>query len=201
MKSGAVAVDDSFRILGEYQNKTRPNQPKGVGDAFLKWLLQNKANTSRVHLISITETPQDQFAEFPDRALQPYFDASDRKFVAVAHAHPAKPAIWWVLFDIYDKVERRFWSTPRRDAWATATRTSMIVPIMLGRTDFAELTTMLATSESRYRDGPMEGVVVRAEEEEWLITRAKLVRSDFTQRIDAHWRSRPFDPNRLGRRA
>ena len=43
MKSGAVAVDDAFRILGEYQNKTRPNQPKGVGDVFLKWLLQNAA--------------------------------------------------------------------------------------------------------------------------------------------------------------
>ena len=26
--------------------------------------------------------------------LQPAFDASDRKFAAVAHAHPAKPPIW-----------------------------------------------------------------------------------------------------------
>lgn len=94
MKSGAVAVDDAFRILGEYQNKTRPNQPKGVGDVFLKWLLQNAANTSRVHRIAITETQQDHFDEFPDPALQPHFDAPDRKFAAVAHAHPAKPPIW-----------------------------------------------------------------------------------------------------------
>ena len=34
------------------------------------------------------------YAEFPDAALQPRFDASDRKFAAVANAHHAKPPIW-----------------------------------------------------------------------------------------------------------
>ena len=32
-QAGVVVIDDAYRILGEYQNKTRPNQPKGVGDA------------------------------------------------------------------------------------------------------------------------------------------------------------------------
>lgn len=70
-KAGVVVIDDGFRILKEYQHKTRPNQPKGVGDAFLKWLLQNLANDKRVHRIAITETQPDAFAEFPDAALQP----------------------------------------------------------------------------------------------------------------------------------
>jgi hypothetical protein len=93
-RDGIVVVDDTFRILGEYQHKTRPNQPKGVGDAFLKWLLQNKSNANRVHQVSITETSPDIYAEFPDSALQGAFDPSDRKFVAVANAHPDRPPIW-----------------------------------------------------------------------------------------------------------
>ncbi|THD10665.1 hypothetical protein [Metallibacterium scheffleri] len=92
--SGVTVIDDGFRILSEYRNKTSPNQPKGVGDAFLKWLLQNQANASRVHKVAITETATNEFAEFPDATLQSRFDAPDRKFAAVAHAHTDKPPIW-----------------------------------------------------------------------------------------------------------
>jgi predicted nucleic acid-binding protein len=104
-RAGVVVIDDASRILGEYSHKTRPNQPKGVGDAFLKWLLQNQANRKRVHRVSITPTYEGRFAEFPDASLQERFDPPDRKFVAVAHAHPGKPPIlqagdskwldWW----------------------------------------------------------------------------------------------------------
>jgi hypothetical protein len=94
MKAGVVVIDDTYRILREYQKKTQPNQPKGTGDAFLKWLLQNAANPTRVHRVALTENPPEEFLEFPDAALQPHFDASDRKFAAVAHAHPDKPPIW-----------------------------------------------------------------------------------------------------------
>jgi hypothetical protein len=93
-RSGVTVIDDGFRILSEYQNKTYPNQPKGVGDAFLKWLLQNQGNKSRVHKVAITETAENEFAEFPDAELQARFDAPDRKFVAVAHTHTDKPPIW-----------------------------------------------------------------------------------------------------------
>jgi hypothetical protein len=92
--SGVVVIDDCYRILREYQNKTRPNQPKGVGDAFLKWLLQQLSNPNRVHRVTLTEIAADEFGEFPDPALQPAFDSSDRMFAAVAHAHPDKPPIW-----------------------------------------------------------------------------------------------------------
>lgn len=93
-QSGVTVIDDSYRILSEYQNKTSPNQPKGVGDAFLKWLLQNQNNVERVHQVSITEIAPDMFQEFPDAQLQPKFDAPDRKFAAVAHAHPENPPVW-----------------------------------------------------------------------------------------------------------
>lgn len=91
---GTVVIDDGFRILSEYQNKTQLNPPKGVGDVFLKWLLRNTGNSARVVQVALTETDNDSFAEFPDQTLQPSFDPSDRKFVAVANAHPDKPTVW-----------------------------------------------------------------------------------------------------------
>lgn len=93
-KSGVAVIDDCYRILGEYQNKTRLNPPKGVGDVFLKWLLQNQSNQKYVEQVPLTETEENSFNEFPDKALEPNFDAPDRKFAAVAHAHPDRPEIW-----------------------------------------------------------------------------------------------------------
>jgi hypothetical protein len=90
---GVLVVDDRYRIVGEYQNKTQPNKGKGPGDAFLKWALRNLANEARCCQVAITETAPEMFAEFPDAALQPSFDAPDRKFAAAANAHPQKPKI------------------------------------------------------------------------------------------------------------
>lgn len=102
---GITVIDDCFHILREYQNKTHPNQPKGVGDVFLKWLLQNQLNTTHVEQISITEIEENRYMEFPDANLEARFDAPDRKFAAVSNAHPQKPPIlqaadckwldWW----------------------------------------------------------------------------------------------------------
>lgn len=93
-KTGMVVIDDGFRVLGEYLKKTQVNRSKGVGDLFLKWLLREANNAARVAQVTLTETAADRFAEFPDSALEPQFDPPDRKFAAVAHAHPDKPPIW-----------------------------------------------------------------------------------------------------------
>lgn len=92
--SGITVIDDNHRILGEYQHKTRLSPPKGPGDVFLKWLLRNTGNPYHVEQVQITEITQDCFAEFPDPALESIFDAPDRKFAAVAHAHPERPPVW-----------------------------------------------------------------------------------------------------------
>lgn len=104
-QSGVTVIDDGYRILGEYQHRTSLYPPKGVGDVFLKWLLRQSGNTARVEQVRLTENETDCFAEFPDSTLQPIFDATDRKFAAVANAHPDKPPIlqaadckwlnWW----------------------------------------------------------------------------------------------------------
>ena len=46
-RSGVVVIDDGYRIVGEYHHKTSLKPPKGVGDKFLKWMLQH-TGTSRV---------------------------------------------------------------------------------------------------------------------------------------------------------
>jgi hypothetical protein len=93
-RGGITVIDTGNRILAEYGNKTRPNQARGAGDAFLKWLHQNKHTTTRVHQVALNESEKDSYAEFPNVELQARFDPSDRKFVAVAHAHESKPAVW-----------------------------------------------------------------------------------------------------------
>lgn len=93
LKEERVILDDGFRILGEYQNKLDARHGKGVGEAFLKWLLQNQTNPRRVQHVTLTERAPDDYEEFPDPALAAQFDPPDRKFVAVAHCHPRKPPV------------------------------------------------------------------------------------------------------------
>lgn len=89
-KDGRVVLDDGYRIVSEYRNKTQPNQPKGVGDVFLKWLLQS---SGRCDWVTIHPTTPDDFQEFPVDPGLANFDPPDRKFVAVAAAHPKHPPI------------------------------------------------------------------------------------------------------------
>jgi hypothetical protein len=91
--SGRIAIDDGYRILKEYQNKTQPQVGKRPGDAFVKWLLRNNANPSRCDQVVLVEHPERGFESFPDDPRLANFDPPDRKFVAVAAAHVDKPAI------------------------------------------------------------------------------------------------------------
>ena len=93
MKSGRIALDDAFRILLEYQNKTTPKTGNRPGDAFVKWVLRNNANTHKCDLVPITEHAGREFEEFPEDERLENFDPPDRKFVAVAAAHEEHPPI------------------------------------------------------------------------------------------------------------
>jgi hypothetical protein len=91
--SGIAVIDDDYRILGEYQKKTCLKPANRVGDKFLKWLMQHMG-TLRVEQVALKESGGASFVEFPDIIVDTPFDPPDRKFVAVAHAHPEKPPIW-----------------------------------------------------------------------------------------------------------
>lgn len=90
-----VVLDEDDRLLDEYQQSLRSSQQPSTGHAFLLWLYQagwDPALCDRVPINCIDETHQ-VFEEFPAHLGLADFDVSDRKFVATANAHPAKPPI------------------------------------------------------------------------------------------------------------
>ncbi len=104
---------------------------------------------------------------------------------------------WFLLFDVYDKTQGRFWSVQRRNALAETYGFATVPRLYEGLATLDQLKAMLQETPSRYRSGSLEGVVIRHDSENWCEARAKLVRSDFTQAIDEHWSRRRDEWNRL----
>jgi len=104
---------------------------------------------------------------------------------------------WFLLFDVYDRAAARFWSTSRRNTLARAAGLITVPQWLHGKTTVAALKQLVIAHPSRYRAGGLEGVVIRRESPEWCEARAKLVRADFTQAIDTHWRKRAIEWNRV----
>jgi hypothetical protein len=104
VQQGAIAIDDGWLILNEYKDNLRSSGQPGAGDAFLKWVLTSRVNPERCHMVPLTPVPDSDgsFAEFPLADDLVGFDPEDRKFVAVALAHPSHPPVleavdpgWW----------------------------------------------------------------------------------------------------------
>ena len=102
-----LVLDNGWIILREYMQNLRSNGAD-VGDRFLGWILVHK--DERCDLVSITpvDGSENEFEEFPDDPVLNGFDPDDRKFIAVAVAHPEKPAIlqavdsqWWDFRDTF----------------------------------------------------------------------------------------------------
>jgi len=104
---------------------------------------------------------------------------------------------WFLLFDVYDRAACRFWSSSRRNALAVDAGLVTVPPVLHGKATVTSLKQLVATKQSHYREGPLEGVVIRRESPEWCEARAKLVRPDFTQAINTHWRKRALEWNRI----
>lgn len=104
---------------------------------------------------------------------------------------------WLLLFDVYDRSAGRFLSTQRRNAVANAAGLMTVPLVLQGTTTVAALRQLVTATPSKYRTGALEGVVIRRESVEWCEARAKLVRPDFTQAIDTHWRKRAIEWNRV----
>jgi len=104
---------------------------------------------------------------------------------------------WFLLFDVYDRLAGRFWCNSRRNALALSAGLVTVPQVAHGRYTVASLKELVATRSSHYRQGPLEGVVIRRESAQWCESRAKLVRADFTQAIETHWRKRAIEWNRV----
>lgn len=102
---------------------------------------------------------------------------------------------WFSLFDVYDREAGRFWSTSGRNELANNAGLVTVPQVLHGKATLPALKKMVSDTASRYRAGALEGVVVRRESTQWCEARAKLVRPDFTQTIETHWRKRALEWN------
>ncbi len=101
-KRHMVVLDLGREILREYGRKVPHTKQPGSGYNFWKWLINNMANPDHCARVELTAHAAKGYVEFPDHDGLKNFDPSDRKFVAVAAAHPEKPEIiqatdtkWW----------------------------------------------------------------------------------------------------------
>jgi hypothetical protein len=102
---------------------------------------------------------------------------------------------WFLGFDVFDRIEQRFWSTGRRNSLLTRLGLPFVHQVCSGTFSLNDLQSMVRKAESRYRDGGLEGMVLRREDEEWLVDRCKLVHPSFTQAIGEHWSRRSLHWN------
>ena len=102
---------------------------------------------------------------------------------------------WFLGFDVYDRKEGHFWSTPRRNGLFGKVGVVSVPLVARGKYSLDELMQFLESSA--LVSGPPEGIYLRRENEEWLESRAKLVRPEFVQTIEEHWSTRTLEKNRL----
>lgn len=109
IKKGGLVVDAGDEIFDEYMKQLSLKGQPGVGDHFMKWVHDHRWTLPDSDRIIITKNG-NSYDEFPDHEDLANFDNSDRKFVAVANAHSAKPPIlqatdskWWGWKDALEK--------------------------------------------------------------------------------------------------
>lgn len=101
VSQGGIVLDLGDEIFDEYRHQLRMQGQPGVGDRFMKWVHDNRWSLPDSDRVVITKRG-DSYDEFPVHDDLISFDRSDKKFVAVANAHPQKPPIlqatdskWW----------------------------------------------------------------------------------------------------------
>lgn len=97
----SLVLDDGDEIFNEYLHQLSLSGQPGMGDRFMKWVFDHRWQLPARDRVKITASGES-YAEFPQHPGLVDFDRSDRKFVAVAHAHPDHPPIlqatdskWW----------------------------------------------------------------------------------------------------------
>jgi ATP-dependent RNA circularization protein (DNA/RNA ligase family) len=103
---------------------------------------------------------------------------------------------WFLLFDVYSRADKRFWSTARRDSLASAIGLSVVPRVFEGVLSRNGAKDLLMRTTSAFGADRVEGIVIRREGTHWCESRAKLIRADFTQAIGDHWRTRRIEWNR-----
>lgn len=96
-----MVIDAGDEIFDEYRRQLKLQGQPDVGDRFMKWVHDNRWSLPDSQRVNITKSG-DSYREFPRHDGLDHIDNSDRKFIAVANAHPDTPPIlqatdseWW----------------------------------------------------------------------------------------------------------
>lgn len=103
---------------------------------------------------------------------------------------------WLIGFDIFDLVEHKFYSVERRNALLTEMEIEPVPILGRGIYKMDDLKAFLERP-SRFGADHLEGIYLREDQGDWLKSRVKLVRADFTQSIAEHWSSQSLKVNRV----
>ncbi len=110
VKRGGLVLDVGDEIFDEYRQQLSMSGQPGVGDRFMKWVHDNRWTLPDGDRVVITKN-SDSYDEFPNHDGLSDFDNSDRKFIAAANAHTAKPPVlqatdskWWGWKDALEEV-------------------------------------------------------------------------------------------------
>ena len=110
IKKRGLVIDEGNEIFDEYRQQLSMKGQPGVGDRFMKWVHDNQWGLPDTDRVTITKNGES-YDQFPDHNGLNDFDNSDRKFIAVANTHPAKPPVlqatdskWWGWKDALKEV-------------------------------------------------------------------------------------------------
>lgn len=104
---------------------------------------------------------------------------------------------WFIAFDVYESTEGKFWSAAQRDVFAHEIGLPVAPCVLRGKTRLEDLQALAAKSRSSFGTMALEGLIVRHDGNRFNEWRVKLVRPDFTQAIEQHWRSRAMEWNQI----
>jgi hypothetical protein len=110
LNKSAVVIDNLGHIFKEYKEYIEFAGQPGVGDEFMKWIMDNMGNAMFVKFATITPDG-NSYSEYPDCTALIGFDQSDHKFVATAVSCSEKPEIlqgsdslWWIYKDAFSQL-------------------------------------------------------------------------------------------------
>jgi ATP-dependent RNA circularization protein (DNA/RNA ligase family) len=109
---------------------------------------------------------------------------------------------WFLAFDIYDIEAERFLSCEKRHELLRQTQIKEVPKV--GRfekiSDAFLLELIKQPSRLRLDDKNVEGLYLRIDCSGYLLHRAKIVRGEFTQQIEEHWKKKKLQANELASR-
>ncbi len=103
-----LVLDKDREILGEYERNINTKGQPTLATIFMKWIYEyiSKAEVNDIY-VDLLKREQDDYETFPINKRLREFDNSDKKFVALANAHPENPPIvqgtdckWWGFRDV-----------------------------------------------------------------------------------------------------